>query len=188
MRDFRITPIEVVIVILCVGFIFILMLPAVLMSREESRSLTCQSHQVELVLELREQQDLGPLADPLNWPEILAHHLPNAMTVEHCPSDEREPPAVASYGINPQVARFTDEDVSKITFLDYNALAVSLIGENVVERWSTSVAPRHFDFVNVAFYDSHIETKAPTDIAPENSEDWFTLWLPETGKDGKLSR
>ena len=188
MRDFRITPIEVFIVILCVGFIFILALPAVLMSREESRSLTCQSHQVELVLELREQQDLGPIADPLNWPAILAHHLPNAMTVEHCTSDEREPPAVASYGINPQVAQFLDGDVSKITFLDYDALTVSLTGENVVERWSTSVAPRHFDFVNVAFYDSHIETKAPANIAPGDTENRFNLWLPETGTDEKLSR
>ena len=178
MSGFRITPIEVLVVLICIGLVSVLVLPALLLSREESRSLTCQSHQVKLVLGLRERLDSAALADPSQWPKALSKSFTDPSIIEHCPSDTRRPPAAASYGINPLVAQFVDQDAAKITFLDYNALVVFLTGDNLVKQWRASVAPRHFEFVNVAFYDSHIESKEPTDIVPGDSESWSTLWLP----------
>ncbi|MEK6269319.1 MAG: type II secretion system GspH family protein [Planctomycetales bacterium] len=178
MSGFRITPIEVLVILICIGLVSVLVLPALLLSREESRSLTCQSHQVKLVLGLRERLDSAALADPSQWPKALSKSFTDPSIIEHCPSDTRRPPAAASYGINPLVAQFGDQDAAKITFLDYNALVVSLTGDNLVKQWGASVAPRHFEFVNVAFYDSHIESKEPTDIVPGDSESWSTLWLP----------
>ena len=180
MSDFRITPVEVLVVLVCLGLISVLVFPALLISREESRSITCQSHQVQLVLEIRKPNDPLLIADPKNWPQSLASRLNESSLIEHCPSDDRQPPAIASYGINPRIAEFIDEDGSKISFLDFDATVVdlNLAEQQRVTRWSQSVAPRHFDFVNVVFYDSHIETKEALEIAPESKKQLNTLWLP----------
>ena len=63
MSDFRITPVEVLVVLICLGLISVLVLPALLISREESRSITCQSHQAQLVLEIRKPNDPAAEAD-----------------------------------------------------------------------------------------------------------------------------
>jgi len=181
VSGFRITPIEVLVVLICLGLVSILVLPALLMSREESRSLTCQSHQAKLVLGLRDPSDPVAITDPSKWPQILALRFTDPSIVEHCPSDARRPPATASYGINPTVTRFADEDASKITFIDFNALVVVLTEDNLLTQWKRSVAPRHFDFVNVVFYDSHIESKEPVAIAPNQPDSLKNFWLPKTG-------
>jgi nitrogen regulatory protein P-II 1 len=101
VSDFRITPVEVLVVLLCLALIAVLILPALLISREESRSVTCQSHQVQLVLAIRDPSNPLSIVDPMQWPQLLAARLSDGSIIEHCPSDDRQPPAVASYGINP---------------------------------------------------------------------------------------
>ena len=179
MSDFRITPVEVLVVLFCLGLISVLVLPALLISREESRSITCQSHQVQLVLEIRQPNNPLLITDPKNWPESLASRLNNGSLIEHCPSDDRQPPAITSYGINPRIAEFMDADGGRVSFLDFDATVVNLTEQRRVTQWNQSVAPRHFDFVNVVFYDSHIETKEASAIAPENTNHINTLWLPQ---------
>ncbi len=179
MSGFRITPVEFLVVLICFGLITVLVLPAVLMSREEARSLTCQSHQTKLVLGLRESSDPVSIADPSKWPKLLAKRFSKPSIVEHCPSDTRQPPANASYGINPLVAQFVDGDAMKVTFLDYNLPVVGLTGDDVNKQWKEFVAPRHFNFVNIAFYDSHIESKEPMIIDPGNSDSLARFWEPE---------
>ena len=126
MSDFRITPVEVVVVLVCLGLISVLVLPALLISREESRSITCQSHQVKLVLEIRDPTDPLVIADPKNWPQSLDSRLNRSSPIEHCPSDDRQPPATASYGINSRIAEFIEGDGSKISFLDFDTTVVNL--------------------------------------------------------------
>lgn len=182
MSDFRITPVEVLVVLICLGLISVLVLPALLISREESRSITCQSHQAQLVLEIRKPNDPLLIVNPRNWPQFLASRLNERSHIEHCPSDDRQPPAIASYAINPRISEFVNEDGSKISFLDFDATVVDLdldlTEQQRVTRWNQSVAPRHFDFVNVVFYDSHIETREASKILPESTSQLNTLWLP----------
>ena len=184
MSDFRITPIEVLVVLICLGLISVLVLPTLLISRAESRSITCQSHQVQLVLEIRKPNDPLLIVNPKNWPQSLVLRLKERSHIKHCPSDDRQPPAIASYGINPHISEFIDEDGSKISFLDFDATVVdlNLTEQQRVTRWNQSVAPRHFDFVNVVFYDSHIETREASKIAPESRSQLNTLWLPGSGQ------
>ena len=178
MSDFRITPVEVLVVLVCLGLISVLVLPAMLISREESRSLTCQSHQVQLVLAIRESNDPLSIVDPTQWPELLAPLFNEGSIIEHCPSDDRQPPAIASYGINPRIIDFKDVEESKISFLDFDALVVDLSEKQRLTQWNRSVAPRHFDFVNVVFYDSHIEMKDAAEISPNGTDRLKRLWLP----------
>ena len=180
MRDFQITPMGILIVILCVGLLFVLITPAILISREESRGITCQSHQTQLVLQLREQHLLSSLADPSIWPATLAESWGQAMTDEHCPSDNRQPRPQASYGINALVSQFGEGDAYKITFLDFDSLVVALTDGNIDQLWRTSVAPRHFDLVNVAFYDTHVEARNPMNVAPSDKDIRSVLWIPQT--------
>ena len=180
MRDFQITPMGILIVILCVGLLFVLITPAILISREESRGITCQSHQTELVLHLREQHLLESLVDPSIWPATLAESWGEARTDEHCPSDNRQPRPQASYGINALVSQFGEGDAYKITFLDFDSLVMALTDVNIDEAWGASVAPRHFKLVNIAFYDTHVEARNPMDVAPNDGDVRSVLWIPET--------
>jgi len=186
VSGFRITPIEVLVVVLCLFLVAVLVVPAILMSREESRSLTCQSHQVDLVLALRAQIDQEAIDNPIHWPEQLAKHLKEPSIIEHCPSDERWPPTVSSYGINGLVAQFSERNSETIIFIDYNALVVLLNGGDVVSQWKEMVAPRHFEFVNAAFYDSHIELKDPASIAPGEANGAH-FWMPQEMRNSGLS-
>ncbi|MBC21242.1 MAG: hypothetical protein CMJ74_13415 [Planctomycetaceae bacterium] len=177
MSDFRITPIEILVVLICLGLISVLILPALLISREESRSVTCQSHQVKLVLAIREPNDPLSVLDLTNWPQLLASRLSDGAIIEHCPSDDRQPPAAASYGINPQIVAFNDEDASRISFLDFDDMVVNLMEQQLIGHWNQSVAPRHFDLVNVVFYDSHVEMKEVAEISPGTTNRLSRLWL-----------
>ena len=178
MSDFRITPVEVLVVLVCLGLISVLVLPAILISREESRSVTCQSHQVQIVLSIRESNDSVSIVDPPQWPQLLASLFSEGSVIEHCPSDNRQPPAVASYAINPQIVDFKENEANRISFLDFNALVVDLSKKERLTHWNQSVAPRHFDLVNVVFYDSHIEMKEAAEISPNDRNRLESLWLP----------
>ena len=180
MRDFQITPMGILIVILCVGLLFVLITPAILISREESRGITCQSHQTQLVLQLREQHLIESLVDPSIWPATLAESWGQAMTDEHCPSDNRQPRSQASYGINALVSQFGEGDAYKIIFLDFDSLVVALTDGTIDEAWGASVAPRHFDLVNVAFYDTHVEARNPMNVSPGDGDVRSELWIPQT--------
>ena len=87
MSDFRITPVEVLVVLFCLGLISVLVLPALLISREESRSITCQSLQVQLVLEIRQPNNPLLITDPKNWPEPTGDRERAGAVIDfHCSS------------------------------------------------------------------------------------------------------
>ena len=78
------------------------------------------------------------------------------------------------------MSQFGEGDAYKITFLDFDSLVVALTDGNIDEAWGASVAPRHFDLVNVAFYDTHVEARNPMNVSPGNGDVRSELWIPQT--------
>lgn len=178
----RLTMTECFVIVLCIGLLAILALPTILMSRGESRSATCQYHQIALILATRQLVEQTANPDPAKWPQQLAGVLADPQIVYHCPSDERQPPREASYGINNRAYQMSDTDPEKGIFLDYNAILAEVVGTGAAANWQSFIAPRHFEFVNLAFHDSRVELRDPAAIDPAQCTNVLQVWLPDVDR------
>jgi hypothetical protein len=179
----RLTITECVVVVLCLGLAAIFLVPVILNSRGEARSATCQYHEMGLIMATLELVDSTlptqtlPI-EPSQWPQQLAGKLTDPQIVYHCPSDERQPRHEASYGMNNRADQLSGEDGEKGVFLDYDALVAVVVGEGATANWQRYIAPRHFEFVNVAFHDGRVELRDPAVLDPAKCEQRIQFWLP----------
>ena len=169
---------ECVVVVLCMGGVAILLVPFLLNSRGKARSATCQYHEIKLIMATLEFNGQAGSIEPSKWPQQLAGELTDSQIVYHCPSDERQPRHEVSYGINNRVDQLSSGDGEKGVFLDYDALKAVVIGDAASGNWQTFIAPRHFEFVNVAFHDGRVELRDPLMMDPADCEHVFRFWLP----------
>ncbi len=169
---------ECVVVALCIVGAAVLLVPYILNSRGKARSATCQYHEMKLILATRELKEQSGSIEPSTWPQQLAGELTDPQIIYHCPSDERQPRHEASYGINNRVDQLSSGDGEKGVFLDYNALVAAVVGDGASGNWRRHIAPRHFEFVNVAFYDGRVELRDPLMMDPGDCEHVFRFWLP----------
>ncbi len=179
----RLTMTECVVVALCIGGAALLLVPFLLNSRGKARSATCQYHEMGLIVATLELADPAlPIQtlpiEPSQWPQQLAGELTDPQIVYHCPSDERQPRHEASYGMNNRADRLSGGDGEKGVFLDYDALKAVVVGDGASGNWQKYIAPRHFEFVNVAFHDGRVELRDPLLIDPADCEHVFRFWLP----------
>ena len=179
----RLTITECVVVVLCLGLAAIFLVPVLLNSRGEARSATCQYHEMGLIMATLELADPTlPMKtlpiEPSEWPQQLAGELTDPQIVYHCPSDERQPRHEASYGMNNRADQLVNGDEEKGVFLDYDALVAVVVGEGATANWQRYIAPRHFEFVNVAFHDGRVQLRDPAILDPAKCEQRIQFWLP----------
>jgi len=171
---------ECVVVVLCMGGVAILLVPFLLNSRGKARSATCQYHEIKLIMATLEFNGQAGSIEPSKWPQQLAGELTDSQIVYHCPSDERQPRHEASYGMNNRADRLGNGDEEKGVFLDYDALVAVVVGEGATANWQRYIAPRHFEFVNVAFHDGRVELRDPAVLDPAKCEQRIQFWLPSS--------
>lgn len=97
--------------------------------------------------------------------------------------DSSKAAAASNYGINAAVPRFVGGDSAKLLLVEYHKSVADVVGPNAGDKsnWPTLCAPRHFNRMNVLYYDGHTGTVSPDDIDPRVSDLHDTYWLPKMG-------
>ena len=85
-----------------------------------------------------------------------------------------------SYGVNNAARHFMPGlgDSGKIFAVEYLRSVARVTGPDATDFWSSMVAPRHFDALNVLFEDGHVETRVPEEIDPNIPVIHDELWWP----------
>ena len=84
-----------------------------------------------------------------------------------------------SYGMNEAVSRFVPGTKEMILMLDYNRLVAKVAGENFIDDWNVTVAPRHSGVCNVLFADGSVRTLPPDDMDPTIAHLYQNLWMAD---------
>lgn len=85
---------------------------------------------------------------------------------------------MVGYGINNRCASFTPRDGRRILMLDYQKTVASVVGADASDDFTSQVAPRHSDRVNVLYVDGSVSTLDPASIDPADLQIHDTLWKP----------
>ncbi|MDC0935970.1 DUF1559 domain-containing protein [Pirellulales bacterium] len=85
-----------------------------------------------------------------------------------------------SYGVNHAARDFMPGlgDGLKILSVEYHQAVARVTGPDATDFWTTMVAPRHFNTLNVLFEDGHVATRTPDEIDPNITQIHDELWWP----------
>jgi len=174
---FRFTLVELLVALGVIVLLILLAMVAIATTRARARSSQCQSNLKQICLAVRSAQvNLEGRLRASELPAQLQSFLADEPGVWHCPSNELT--QGVSYGFNQRLGRLHVDDGSKIVGLDYGKRVADVVGLPVKDAWPADVRPRHFDAVNVVFFDSHTQNLAAEVIDPRQCENQLRYWTP----------
>jgi len=179
--------VEMLIVIAVIIILIALLLPAIGMAKSRARQSQCASNLAQLHKAWTIASAKLPQAvSAPQWPAQLTPYVEQETRVYICP-DDTPPTTSASYGMNSRAFRMADQDNGRITMLDFKTAETKVVGQTLEQLntdWPAGQATRHFQNLNVALYDGHVELKSPEAIDPRYCEIYVRYWRP--ARDGKI--
>lgn len=171
------TLVELLVVMMIIGILIAILLPAVQSSRATSRKIACANnlHQFGIAVHSADTIDIEYSAD--DWTSKLEPYHEHRDLI--CPGLELA--GENSYGMNRCAHQFSS-DANKIYMLDFaktNAAVVALPATDRCEEWDNNKRfTRHGNAVNVLYYDGHVVSQFDAEIDPCVTELHDRLWLP----------
>jgi len=91
----------------------------------------------------------------------------------------------SSYGMTNKSDRLRRSDSNRILAIEYKTPNANVAGPSAsgLPSWTTNVAARHKNTLNVLFFGGHVETRAPDEIDPRITALQNTLWRPYVESD-----
>jgi prepilin-type processing-associated H-X9-DG protein/prepilin-type N-terminal cleavage/methylation domain-containing protein len=169
------TLVEVLVVIVIVGVLMALLLPAVQMARASARTATCANNERQIGIAFRrylQQNGRAPKAETLAQ-GLEAYYAEGQASIYKCPDVSEG----TSYGANKFVHQMLD-DTFKIILLDAKESPIPFDDETS-EEWREKVDPRHSGTFNVLYFDGHVEKQVAFGIDPyvESAKNKW-MWEP----------
>jgi prepilin-type processing-associated H-X9-DG protein len=171
------------VVIVIIGILIALLLPAVQAVRASARATQCANNQHQIGLAF--QHYISQKNKVPRWYTVL-HGLDDYIEqqdeyVFRCP--EVQTPTDISYGAHECIHRVMGES-EKVVLLDAHEERI-VFEFTSAQEWQDSVAPRHRGAMNVLFFDGHVERRIPRPLNPYNPTDNFAAlsanWMPRRG-------
>lgn len=158
------TLVELLVVIVIIGILIALLLPAIQMARATARTVQCANnlHQVGIAFQRYMEKHEGKPPDVGVLMGGLGNYLENQdVRMYRCP--EVTDADGISYSPNRCVRRMQN-DVNKVILLDAHR-CISYEGTDS-EEFCQSVAPRHGGMMNVLYFDGRVEKNRPAELDP----------------------
>jgi len=169
------------VVIVIIGILIALLLPAVQAARSSARAAHCANnlHQVGTAF----NRYIAQKGRVPGWSTVLnnmdTYLEGQEAAIYRCPEATQS----ISYGANPCIHRILDE-ADKVVVLDAKETQVQFEYTSS-DDWMAAVDPRHRGMLNVLFFDGRVERKSPADINPYSASEVFdplkANWRPRRG-------
>ncbi len=93
-------------------------------------------------------------------------------------TEEKQAEGRVDYGMNNLANKMGDGDTHRILMLEYRKRLADLAGVNSADIWDDQYAPRHFNSMNVLYYDGHVDAVRVGEIDPNRQKVQNEQWMP----------
>ena len=178
-NQFAFTLVELLVVIVILGILMSLLLPAIQASRAAAKKVSCANNLHQLGVAFKNARSKNTIVKAGSWLADLQPYAEQSTNVSKCPAVEEG----ESYGMNNKAHLFGTGDSGKILMLDYRATIAGIVGYSASERcedWEANADFRHMGTCNVLYFDGHVKSMGPNATDP-CQEEYVTDWVPTTG-------